>query len=266
MRCAECGAPPVRHRSAAAHPAAAGPGDDRETVSSKAKDAWHLPAWIRRGQRYFMMSLIFFLILYLIAVAGFNETVQSGLHHPMERIIQLSVGGALLSVVLVEAARNQFRVRQLMWGLVPVLSIGLLAFAPFLWLALVRRRARDWAVFACYLAATATAMVLTGQGAAGEISLEIFAGLTVIGSLHAVLAFSPVAGPTTFREAKAARAADAHQDAITDAVAPEGWRHDAAVLTGRSGLRVGCAECGTPVAEVTQACAECGAPPVGQRA
>ena len=51
--CAECGAPPVRHRPAAAHPAAAGPGDDRETVPSKAKDAWHPPAWIRRGQRYF---------------------------------------------------------------------------------------------------------------------------------------------------------------------------------------------------------------------
>jgi hypothetical protein len=185
-----------------------------------------------------MISLIFFLILYLIAVAGFNETVQSGLHHPMEWIIQLSVGGALLSVVLVEAARSQFRVRQLVWGLVPVLSIGLLAFAPFLWLALVRRRARDWAVFACYLAAIATAMVLTyRQGAALEISSEIAAGVMVIGSLHAVLAFSPVAGPTTFREAKAARAADAHQDAITDAVAPEDWGHDAAGLTSRSGLR-----------------------------
>jgi hypothetical protein len=56
-------------------------------VPSQAKDAWRPPAWIRRGQRYFMISLIFFLVPCLIGVAGFNESPQSGLHHPLEWII-----------------------------------------------------------------------------------------------------------------------------------------------------------------------------------
>jgi hypothetical protein len=227
--CAECGAPPVWQWSEAADRVAAGRGAHRKTAPVVARGTWRPPAWIRRGQRYFMISLIFFLALYLIAVAGFNETVQSGLHHPLEWIIQLSVGAALLSVVLFEAARNQFRVRQLVWGLVPVLSLGVLAFAPFLWLALVRRRARGWAVFACYLAADATAIFLgNSQGAALEISSEIAAGLMVIGSLHAVLAFSPAAGPATFREAKAARAAGEPTGPVMDATVLEDSRQDAA--------------------------------------
>jgi hypothetical protein len=211
-----------------------------------------------------MISLVVFLLLYLIAVAGFNQTAQSGLHHPMEWIIQVSVGGALLSVVLLEAARNQFRCRQLVWGLLPVLSGGLLAFAPFLWLALVRRRARDWAVFAFYLAAV-VAEVLAGNQGAALISLEILAGLLVIASLHAVLAFSRAAGPTTFREARAARAAGELRELVTDVVAEDDWRQDPAGLTSRSGLQMRCVECGAPVAEIAPACAECGAPPVGQR-
>jgi hypothetical protein len=200
-------------------------------------DAARPLAWIRRGQRYFMISLIFFLILFLIAVVGFNQTAQSGLHHPLEWIIQLSVGGALLSVVLFEVARNQFRVRQLVWGLVPVLSVGVLVFAPFLWLALVRRRARDWAVFAGYLGALGTGIVLGGSQGAVEISLDMEMGLIVIGSLHAVLAFSPAAGPATFREAKAGRAATEHQEPVTDAVAAQDSRQDAAGVTSRSGGR-----------------------------
>src|SRR5215470_16221783 len=71
--CAMCGAPAVGQRPVAADPWAGGPGDDLETVRAMARDARRPPAWIRRGQRYFMISLIFFLIFYLIAVAGFNE-------------------------------------------------------------------------------------------------------------------------------------------------------------------------------------------------
>ena len=216
--CAGCGAPPVVRR-----PAAAGLGDGRQTAPAAARDARRPPAWIRRGQPYFVVCLIFFLVLYLIGVAGFNATVQSGSHHPMEWIIQWSIVGALLSVILFEAARNQFRVRQVVWGLVPVLSFGLLAFARFLWLALVRRRARDWAVFAAYLAAVATGIVFGGPvyqvGAVQlELGLEILAGLLVIASLQAVLAFSPAAGPATFR---AARAASGHQEPATGAVVPQ---------------------------------------------
>jgi DivIVA domain-containing protein len=284
VRCAECGAetaettefctvceaPAVGQRPVAADPSAGGPGDDLETVPAVPRDARRPPAWLRRGQRYFMISLIFFLILYLIAVAGFNWTQGSGLHHPMEWIIVLSVGGALLSLILFEAARNQFRPRQLAWGLVPILSLTFLAFVPFLWLALVRRRARDWVVSAAYLAAVATAIVFFGpvyQVSAAQLHLGavVFAGLLVIAPVHAVLAFSPVAGPTTFREATAARAAGEHQDPVTGAVAPRGLVARRRGLTSRSGLPVGCTECGAPVAEVTQACAECGAPPVGQR-
>jgi len=40
------------------------------------------------------------------------------------------------------------RLWQLAWASVPVWSLALLAFVPFLRLALVRRRARDWGVFA----------------------------------------------------------------------------------------------------------------------
>ena len=86
----------------------------------------------------------------------------------------------------------------------------------------------------------------------------------VFATLHTVLAFSPTAGPATFREAKAARAAGEHQEPVTDAVAQEDPRQDAAGLNSRSG-RMRCVECAAPVAEVTQVCAECGAPRVGQR-
>ena len=224
--CAVCEAPAVGQGPVAADPPAGGPGDDLETVPAAPRDARRPPAWPRRGQRYFMISLIFFLVLYLIGVAGFETTQQSGLHHPMEWIIQWSIVGALLSVILFEAARNQFRPRQVAWGLVPILSLAFLAFVPFLWLALVRRRARDWVVFAAYLAAVATAIVFFGpvyQVSAAQLHFGavVFAGLLVIAPVHAVLAFSPVAGPTTFREAKAARAAGEHQEPITDTPALE---------------------------------------------
>lgn len=52
------------------------------------------------------------------------------------------------------------RLRQVGWASVPLWSIGTLAFAPFLFVALARRRARDWAVCGGYLAAVALAVVL----------------------------------------------------------------------------------------------------------
>jgi hypothetical protein len=151
--CAGCGAPPAGKRSVAADPVAAGPGHDQEMVPAAARDAWRPPAWLRRSRRHFMMSLVFFLVLYVMGVVVLNYTSQpSELHHAIHWAIVVPILGALLSLVLFEAARNQFHYRQILWALVPVLSIGLLAFVPFLWLALVRRRARDWAVFAAYLA------------------------------------------------------------------------------------------------------------------
>jgi hypothetical protein len=95
-----------------------------------------------------------------------------------------------------EAARGQFRVRQLVWGLVPLLSWTFLAFVPFLWLALVRRRTREWAVFAVYLAAETTMLVISFVVAAGA-GYELVAGLLLIAPVHAVLAFSPAAGASS---------------------------------------------------------------------
>ncbi len=221
--CGQCGAPAVGALLVAAGPAAAGPANC--LVATPAVDAGPPPAWIRRGQPYFMISLIFFLGLYMISVVGFNRTQGSGLHHLMEWLILLSVGGALLSLVLFEAARSQFRVRQPVWALVPILSLGFLAFVPFLWLALIRRQARDWAVFAAYTAAVATATVISilgTQGAPAALGfLEIAAGLMVIAPVHAVVAFSPAAGASSWREARAATAYSKRQQLAMDGVGPE---------------------------------------------
>jgi hypothetical protein len=221
--CGQCGAPAVGPRLVAAGPAAAGPRDC--LVATPAGDAGSPPAWIRRGQPYFMISLIFFLDLYMISVVGLNRTQGPGLHHPMEWLILLSVGGALLSLVLFEAARSQFRVRQPVWALVPILSPGFLAFVPFLWLALIRRPGRGWAVFAAYLAAVATATVISilgTQGAPAALGfLEIAAGLMVIAPVHAVVAFSPAAGASSWREARAATDYGKRQQLVTDGVGPE---------------------------------------------
>jgi hypothetical protein len=56
-----------------------------------------------------------------------------------------------------------------------LLSISLLAFAPFLRLALIRRQARDWAVLAAYAAAVVLELVLVSVGkgeASPPVSLE----------------------------------------------------------------------------------------------
>jgi len=99
--------------------------------------------------------------------------------------------------------------RQLGWASVPVWSIGFLAFAPFLWLAVTRRRGRDWAVFAGYLLAVVLEVVVVsvagskdpGQALAGGFVLVLMGGA----ALHAAVAFGrgrrrarPV--PATVRE------------------------------------------------------------------
>lgn len=87
------------------------------------------------------------------------------------------------------------RLRQLAWASVPVWSFSLLAFAPFLRIALARRRTRDWGVFAGYLAAvivTMTLMSVAGPDAAvtaaGGILAVVLAGTAAV---HAFVAFRP---------------------------------------------------------------------------
>ena len=97
-------------------------------------------------------------------------------------------------------------------------SLGFLAFAPFLWLALIRQRTRDWAVFAVYLAALLTAYYLIGypvDSTAGNIGGWMLLVLGAIGAVYTLVAYHPEAGPTTFREARAARVAREHQEHVT---------------------------------------------------
>ena len=91
--------------------------------------------------------------------------------------------------------RGSARLRQLAWASVPIWSFSLLAFAPFLRLALTRRRARDWLVFACYLAASTTVLVLVSASGpsdavaatAGTMALVLMSA----GAVHAFFAFRP---------------------------------------------------------------------------
>jgi len=88
------------------------------------------------------------------------------------------------------------RLWQLAWASVPVWSLALLAFVPFLRLALVRRRARDWGVFAGYLAASIVVLVLMSisgpadavSATAGTLAMVVM----VVGGVHAFVAFRPM--------------------------------------------------------------------------
>jgi hypothetical protein len=108
-------------------------------------------------------------------------------------------------------------------------SFGLLAFLPFLWLALIRRRARDWLVFAAYLAAAVAAFYFLDHYADTVYSnaTVMIEGLWVVAPAHIVLAFSPAAGASSWREARAARAAAKSQQPLVSAVPPEEWQQDA---------------------------------------
>jgi hypothetical protein len=183
------------------------------------------PVRMRRSQRYLLISVVFFLILYMVGVVGLVKTPQhSGLHRPMIHVIQVSLAGTLVSLVLLEIARKQFRIRQVAWALVPILSQGRLAFLPFLWLALIRRQGRDWLVFAAYLAAVVAVAGLDGSpdhnSAARSIAAVITAGLVVIPAAHAVVAFSPASGLPTWRAARAARGSGKRGQPAEDAAGP----------------------------------------------
>jgi len=88
------------------------------------------------------------------------------------------------------------RLRQLAWASVPVWSLSLLAFAPFLRLAVARRRARDWAVFAGYLVASIVVLTLMSiagpadavSATAGTLAIAVMA----VAGAHAFVAFRPV--------------------------------------------------------------------------
>jgi DNA uptake protein ComE-like DNA-binding protein len=92
------------------------------------------------------------------------------------------------------------RLRQFAWASVPIWSLSLLAFAPFLRLAAARRRARDWAVFTVYLAASILVLVLMSIAGPGDNDpVSVTAGTLAIvlmgaGAVHAFVAFRPAPG------------------------------------------------------------------------
>jgi len=212
--CAECGAPPVGQLSVAADPAPDGRGDS--AAMAPARDTRSIPGRARLG--YFLMCLFCYLTLTIGFVVASNAPVsieelrRLALSYATGWIIGLSLGAAILSLALTAfftPHRRSPRLRQVAWLLVPVLSLSWLAFAPFLWLADIRRRGGDWAVFAAYLAAVAAEMYFIAVGYSGSVAWDIsFAMLLLVGltaAVHAGVAFRPAARVPTWYDVHAVR-------------------------------------------------------------
>ena len=87
------------------------------------------------------------------------------------------------------------RLRQFAWASVPVWSLSLLAPVPFLRIASARHRARDWAVFAGYLAAVIVEVVLVSLPGSNDVggTVAVFMALVLTGvaAAHTFVAFRP---------------------------------------------------------------------------
>jgi len=85
------------------------------------------------------------------------------------------------------------RIRQLAWASMPIWSFSLLAFVPFLRIALARGRTRDWAVFAGYLASTVIVIsaAASNNDAAGAVAGTMAIVVAVVAAVHAFVAFRP---------------------------------------------------------------------------
>ena len=80
----------------------------------------------------------------------------------------------------VQGRRLRGRVRQLAWASVPVWSLGMLAFVPFLRLAFVRRQGRDWGVFAAYFAVVIGLVVLVSAGGSKGAASAVAGGVVIL--------------------------------------------------------------------------------------
>jgi DNA uptake protein ComE-like DNA-binding protein len=73
--------------------------------------------------------------------------------------------------------------------------LSLLAFVPFLRIALARRRAKDWAVFAGYLAVVIVEVVLSSLPASNDVGAALAGSMAMVlaggAAVHAFVAFSP---------------------------------------------------------------------------
>jgi len=96
--------------------------------------------------------------------------------------------------------------------LVPILSLSWLAFMPFLWLADISRRGRDWAVFAAYLTAVVVEAYFIVVGYEGSVAWTISSVMVLIvggtGTVHALWAFRPAAEVPSWRYAHMIRGAE----------------------------------------------------------
>lgn len=90
-------------------------------------------------------------------------------------------------------ARGGKRLRQFGWASVPVWSIGFLAFAPFLRLAIGRRRNRDWAIFAGYLLAVVAEIVVLSVAGHHDPEVTLAGGYVLllmgVAAVHTAIAF-----------------------------------------------------------------------------
>jgi hypothetical protein len=139
---------------------------------------------------------------------------------------------ALVAFVQTLSQHRRSRVRQVAWALVPIVSFAVLAWWPFLARALIRLRARDWAVFAAYLAALAAAIVVVIPSPEGMIptragiiiSFTTVALVGVTAAVHTLVAFRPAAELPTLPDAKRARAAAKRRPPVIDAGRLPGWQ------------------------------------------
>ena len=162
----------------------------------------------------------------------------------------------------VPAARARSRagwrdwVRQIGLASVPVWSAGLLAFAPFLWRAIIRRRGKDWLVFAGYLAAVAlTSMLLSihkPPTAVNAVSGVLILGLVIGAPVHTLIAFRPGAGVPSFRGARAIRAVS--ELPARGEMREQSYRQEAAAYSDvAQAMQAGWPEQGTTRASAVQA-------------
>lgn len=101
------------------------------------------------------------------------------------------------------------RVRQTVWALVPVVSLTTLAWVPFLWLALIRRRSRGWEVFGAYALAVAVEigglLVLAKGYTFGVVGPWLGWVVLIVAPVHTLVAFSPRAAVPSWHDGHAGR-------------------------------------------------------------
>ena len=263
--CTRCGVPAVRHPSVAADDSAGG-GSGDSAATAPVRDAGSGPARVRR--RYFLMFLACLLIL---ACCVLTAGVLLAVSPPSASALANRIGGItggtivaslcgaiifLVAFVKTLSLRRRRRFRQVAWALVPIVSFSVLAWWPFLVLALIRLRARDWAVFAAYLTALAaeTAFLILGTqgvipaGGGAIIFLWMVLLVAVTAAVHTLVAFRPGVELPSFLAADQARAAARRQQPVLATAGGEPGTLPAGSFARSAMIFVTVASCGIAIA------------------